>query len=119
MKTPVSQLTNAQLDRLCAELQGWELLPIQHNYNEQAWKNEAGEVILISQYHPTINGEQFMDLLEKYKIELKDYTPNIGWSAYCLVNVYWLSGIGETASLAGCRAFVNAMTDGDGVEIKL
>jgi len=119
MKTPVSQLTNAQLDRLCAELQDWELLPVQHNYCEQAWKNEIGEVILVSQYHPTINGAQFAELLEKYKIELKHYAPDIGWNAYCSVNACNGFGRGETASLAGCRAFVDAMTGGNGVEIEL
>ena len=95
MKTPVDQLTNDQLDRLCAEFQGLVILP----------KN----------YHPTTDGAQFMDLLEKYKIEPKHY-HGIGWNAYCPVNAYDGFGRGETASLVGCRAFVDAMTKGQGVE---
>ena len=66
LSTDLSKLSNEELDRKVAELQGWV-------ENWSRWfkgQNTQEFVIPVGEYHPTTNREQAMELLEKFKIDV-------------------------------------------------
>jgi len=84
-KVKIEDATKEQLNYATAIAQGWELLPVQHHYNERAFKKSIGDIILVSDYYPTDNNivGQFQcgRLIDKFKI-CTDYDEFGGeWSA--------------------------------------
>lgn len=116
MKTPISELTNEQLDNLCAELQGWK-----EGFSDAlqcaVWLADG---VWTGKYEPTTNHEQSSLLAEKYfvssKFEARE-RPERRWQSFCCIDGVTGNGYGKTARRAKVEAFVDAMTGGDGVEL--
>jgi len=47
-KVKIEEATKEQLNYATAIAQGWELLPVQRNYDERAFKTLIGDVLVIS-----------------------------------------------------------------------
>ncbi|MBT4329580.1 MAG: hypothetical protein HOD58_06620 [Gammaproteobacteria bacterium] len=87
--------TNAELNRMVAKLQGWVDWPVKLEGNEiqNSWcldpeniKSGDESTMLKKHYDPCTNGQQSMDLLEKYSIYLEPFwitSNNVPWIALC------------------------------------
>lgn len=99
----ISEITDLKLlDRLCAEARGWELL--QSEDHEDYWNTKSVSNIPVREYRPTTNGQQAMDLLEKYRPILeKDEGCYI---ARMYRDRMWHVGIDEDPKIAIVKAVI-------------
>lgn len=83
--TNINKLTFAELDRLCAEAQGWMRYPNDSIEYGAVWHVDGGKpfgpTINIRDCTPTTNKAQAMELLEKFKVWLSDDEGT--WIASC------------------------------------
>lgn len=67
----VSELAGSQLAYWAARAQNYELLPVQHNHDQQAWRRpEDGDVILVSDYQPQDNWAQCGALVDTFNVNV-------------------------------------------------
>jgi len=118
MKVKISDLTNEQLDRLCAEAQGWE----KSTTNSIWWYKEKSigkyPQARIDTYSPTSNDAQAMALVKKLLIDLEWFSEHAGEGPYwvaCLQDSVWYMR-GDNPNIAICRAVVAAKF-GEAVEV--
>ena len=81
-------MTNAELDKKVAELQGWKLLTknfmglgeSNHWYDNEPQEGfpEGMNIFSESEYCPTTNSSQAMELLKKYKLTA-EWIADCGW----------------------------------------
>lgn len=106
----IDNLTNEELDRLCAEAMGVQL--------EESWETIDCDTRTVSRgtnyYTPTTNKAQAMELLEEFKVELAagysfnedaescDYTGS--WEAEVHTEQGWIRRYAPTPALAICRS---------------
>lgn len=67
MKTKVNDLTDQQLDELCARAQGWETRTLN---GEESWREHGTTYIYKKAYHPTANDAQATGLVKEFRISL-------------------------------------------------
>jgi len=105
-KINLDDATNEQLDYAVGIAQ-WELLPVQKHFNERAFKKENGDVLLVSQYHPTSSQAQCFDLIQRHKV-LCEWNAESGDSSldmwYCGVYESCFFDINESLNLAVVKA---------------
>lgn len=99
-----------ELDRKVAEAQGWVLDSFETG---RFWCDKSGAVVDVDEYHPTTSNFYAMELLIKYKINLRYIEYNKEWVAYTEQLISFIRGIKTTRShckttpmIAICKAVI-------------
>ena len=103
----VSELTGPELAYWAARAQGFELLPVQHNHDQQAWRMpDDGNVILVSDYQPQDNWAQCGALIEEVSVSVTRQWRERKERAWLAVCGEFASEYGENPKEAICRCVV-------------
>ena len=109
----VLHLSGDELDEAVALAQGWNKVDFNHDENFAVWgytDNDGDEREMWYWYHPSTNGSQCMEIMERERIGV-NFNNNgaIAWMS----NKGLIGGTieGETAMIAICRCFVLSKLD--------
>jgi len=108
-KEQVMNLSGSELDKLVATANGWGKTYFNDDDfgdGDDYWccPKEDRRVCCVKDYHPTTNGTQCMEIMQRERIEVKSKDGH--WFAKIDNEAMFSSATGETAMIAICRCFV-------------
>jgi hypothetical protein len=92
-------MTNEELDKAVAELQGWKKEP-----DGRLWRSPDKHIYSGLPYRPSTIWKQAGELVEKYKVELFNHIEDGSWSAYARGQTVGEGGRADTPQRAICLA---------------
>jgi len=100
-KEQVMNLSGSELDEMVALAQGW----IKSGMVIPCWVNNGKYIIDVTDYHPSTNGTQCMEIMEREKIDVSFKTMNGNGRWLSCIDIYFFVA-GKTPMEAACRCFV-------------
>lgn len=105
-KEQVMNATGSELDELVALAQGWHIASMRNDNPVWGWSDsDGGEFELWEWYHPSTNGTQCMEIMQREKIGVIPVYIDHVWHWEATLT-YKASATGETTMIAICRCFV-------------
>jgi len=113
-KEQVMNASGSELDELVALAQGWEKQSRRYarRYAPETWNARDGYVMDVSDYHPSTNGSQCMEIMEREQMGVFFADNKHGdWLASMIFmsqekGTVITKAVGDTAMIAICRCFV-------------